>query len=111
MAICLGSLLQEKIVTELGASFRHYEAIRKPFRTIAARSCSLLAIMKRWTTAERGSVQHKMYMTDLEHSRTRFWAAFIVFPVPAYRPCQAWVCSITQRFSSGVKPRVPAGRA
>jgi hypothetical protein len=26
-----------------------------------------------------------------------------------YRPCQAFVRSITQRFSSGVKPFVPAG--
>jgi hypothetical protein len=36
------------------------EAIRKPFRTVAARSCSLLAVMKRRATAWRDSIQHKM---------------------------------------------------
>jgi hypothetical protein len=30
--------------------------------------------------------------------------------VRRYRPCQAFVRSITQRFSSGVKPFVPSGR-
>ncbi len=39
--------------------------------------------MKRRATAGRESVQHKMDMTDLDHSRTRFCAAFIVLAVPA----------------------------
>src|SRR6266545_7931574 len=39
--------------------------------------------MKRRATAGRESVQHKMDMTDLDHSSTRFCAAFIVLAVPA----------------------------
>ena len=87
------------------------EAIRKPFHTVAARSRSLFAVMKRRATAGRGSVQHKMYMTDLDHCSTRFCTAFIVFTVPSIptmpgigafnhptfrqrceAPCARWTC-------------------
>src|SRR5438874_10628624 len=59
------------------------EAVRKPFRTVAARSSSILAVMKRRATAGRESVQHKMYITGLDHSSTRFYTALIVLAVPA----------------------------
>ena len=39
--------------------------------------------MKRRATAGRKSVQHKMYMTDLDHRRTGFYTALIVLAVPA----------------------------
>src|SRR5712691_4822137 len=39
--------------------------------------------MKRRTTAGRDSIQHKMYMTDLNHSSTGFYTAFLVLAVPA----------------------------
>src|SRR6266852_5944727 len=61
---------------------RNSEAIRKPFRTVTTGSCSLLAVMKRRATAGRESIQHKMDITDLYHSSTRFCAALIVLPVP-----------------------------
>src|SRR5215471_722472 len=38
------------------------EAIRKPFHTVASRSGSLRAVMKRRAIIGRESVQHKMYM-------------------------------------------------
>src|ERR1700704_6381652 len=59
------------------------EAIRKPFRTVTARSRSLLAVMKRRATAGREPVKHKIYITDLYHISTRLCTAFIVFTVPA----------------------------
>ena len=59
------------------------EAIRKPFRTVAARSSSLLAVMKHRATAGSKSVQHKMDMTDLDHRRTGFYTALIVLTVPS----------------------------
>src|SRR6266852_1314940 len=62
---------------------RNSEAIRKPFRTVTAGSCSLLAVMKRRATAGRESIQHKMDITDLYHSSTRFCAALIVLTVPS----------------------------
>src|SRR5712692_7516610 len=46
-------------------------------------SRSLLAVMKRRATAGRDSMQHKMYITDFDHSSTRFYTAFIVLTVPA----------------------------
>jgi hypothetical protein len=49
----------------------HLEAIRKLFHSIAARSCSILAVMKRRATARSESIQHKMDMTDLDHGSTR----------------------------------------
>ena len=39
--------------------------------------------MKRRATAGRKSVQHKMYMTALDHRRTGFYTALIVLAVPA----------------------------
>src|SRR5712691_5598919 len=68
------------------------EAIRKLFRSIAARSCSILAVMKHRATARSESIQHKMSMTDLDHSRTGFYTVLIVLPVsstptmPGVRP-------------------------
>src|SRR5438876_2039988 len=68
------------------------EAIRKLFRSIAARSCSILAVMKHRATARSKSVQHKMYMTDLDHSSTGFHSVLIVLTVsstptmPGVRP-------------------------
>src|SRR5262249_58718811 len=62
---------------------RDLEAIRKPFHTVASRSGSLLAVMKYRVTAGRESIQHKMYMTDLEHSSTGFYTAFIILAVSA----------------------------
>jgi N-terminal domain of reverse transcriptase len=59
------------------------EAVQKPFHTVASRLSSLLAVMKRRTTTGRKSVQHQMYMTDLDHCRTRFCTAFIILAVPA----------------------------
>src|SRR6266446_8802016 len=59
------------------------EAIRKPFRTVAARSRSLLAVMKCRATTGRDSIHHKMYITDLDHSSTGFYTAFVVLTVPA----------------------------
>ena len=59
------------------------EAIRKPSRTVTARSRSLLAVMKRRATAGREPVQHKMDITDLYHSSTRSCTAFIVLTVPS----------------------------
>ena len=50
---------------------------------VPLRSSRLLAVMKRRTTTGRESVQHKMYMTDLDHSSTRFCTAFIILAVPA----------------------------
>jgi class 3 adenylate cyclase len=68
----------------IGRQFAYdLEAVRKPFRTVAARSSSILAVMKRRATAGRKSVQHKMYMTDLDHRSTGFYTALIVLAVPA----------------------------
>src|SRR5262245_49081647 len=39
--------------------------------------------MKLGATAGSESVEHKMYITDLDHSSTRFYAALIVLAVPA----------------------------
>src|SRR6266571_1553225 len=39
--------------------------------------------MKRRAIAGRASVQHKMYITDLDHSSTRFYSTLIVLAVPA----------------------------
>ncbi len=55
----------------------------QPFRTVAARSRSILAVMKRRAIAGRASVQHKMYITDLDHSSARFYSTLIVLAVPA----------------------------
>jgi hypothetical protein len=49
------------------------EALRKLFRSIAARLCCILTGMKDKATTRSESVQHKMYMTDLAHSSTRFY--------------------------------------
>src|SRR6266566_2334098 len=62
---------------------RMSEAIRKLFCTAATRSSSILAVMKLGATAGGESVQHKMYMTDLDHSSTGFYTALIVLAVPA----------------------------
>ena len=45
------------------------EAIRKLFSDVVPISSSILAVMKCMTTAWSKSVQHKMNMTDLHHSR------------------------------------------
>src|SRR5215471_18651077 len=58
------------------------EAIRKPFRTVAARSSSILTVMKRRVIAGTEPVEHKVYVTDLNHSRTGFCTALIVLAVP-----------------------------
>src|SRR5713226_6638036 len=58
------------------------EAIRKPFCTAATRSSSILAVMKLGATAGSESVEHKMYITDLDHSSTGFYTALIVLAVP-----------------------------
>src|SRR6516164_9710841 len=71
---------------------KHSEAIRKLIRSIAARSCSILAVMKHRATARSESIQHKMYMTDLDHSSTGFYTVLIVLTVsstptmPGVRP-------------------------
>src|SRR5215510_14428391 len=68
------------------------EAIRKRLRSTATSSCSILAVMKHRVTARSESVQHKMYMTDLDHSRTGFYRVLIVLTVsstpamPGVRP-------------------------
>ena len=59
------------------------EAIRKSFRTVAARSSSILTVMKRRAIAGIEPIEHKVYMTDLDHSRTGFYTALIVLAVPA----------------------------
>src|SRR5262245_27451250 len=58
------------------------EAIRKPFRTVAARSSSILTVMKRRAIAGTESVEHKVYVTDLDHSSTGCCTALIVLAVP-----------------------------
>ena len=68
------------------------EAIRKLFRSIAARSRNVLAVMKRRATTRSEAVQHKMYMTDVDHGRTGFYRVLIVLTVfstptmPSVRP-------------------------
>src|SRR6516165_10727572 len=68
------------------------EAIRKRLRSIAASSCSIPAVMKHRATTRSESVQHKMYMTNLDHSRTGFYSVLIVLTVsstpamPGVRP-------------------------
>src|SRR5437870_9835915 len=61
---------------------KHLEAIRKLFCTAATRSSSILAVMKLGATAGGESVEHKMYMTDLDHSSTGCYTALIVLAVP-----------------------------
>src|SRR2546425_12392671 len=39
--------------------------------------------MKCRATTGRDSIHHKMYMTDLDHSSTGFYTAFVVLTVPA----------------------------
>src|SRR5437899_4137835 len=60
----------------------HSEAIRKLFCTAATRSSSILAVMKIGATAGGESVEHKMSMTDLDHSSTGCYTALIVLAVP-----------------------------
>ena len=43
------------------------EAIRKPLRTVAARSRSILAVMKRRAIAGTEPVEHKMYTVSYTH--------------------------------------------
>src|SRR5436190_10787871 len=59
------------------------EAIRKRLHSIAASSCSILAVMKHRATARSEAVQHKMYMTDLDHSSTGLYTVLIVLTVPS----------------------------
>src|SRR6266849_1079587 len=82
MNVMRHSLLLGAVKTRLSVTSIS-EAIRKPFRTAATRSSSLLAVMKCGATAGREPAQHKMYMTDLEHSSTGFDTALIVLAVPA----------------------------
>jgi hypothetical protein len=87
------------------------EAIRKLFRSIAARSRSILAVMKHRAAARNESVQHKMYMTELDHGSTGFYTALLVLTVPSILPTPG-VCLLNHpAFSRGVQPFVPAGRA
>src|SRR5215475_4030869 len=62
------------------------EVIRKPVHTVASRSRSRRAVMKRRAIRGRESVQHKMDMTDLNHGSTGFCRALIVLAVPAISP-------------------------
>src|SRR5262249_47952403 len=68
------------------------EAIRKRLRSTATSSCSILAVMKHRVTTRSESVQHQMYMTDLDHSRTGCYSVLIVLTVsstpamPGVRP-------------------------
>src|SRR4030095_11475925 len=68
------------------------QAIRKLFRSIATSSCSILAVMKHRAIARSESVQHKIYMTDLDHSSTGFYRVLIILTVsstptmPGVRP-------------------------
>src|SRR6266545_503521 len=73
---------------ELSAEFGY-----TTFRTVAARSSSILAVMKRRATAGRESVQHKMSMTDFDHNSTGFYTALIVLAVPAI-PAMPGVCPL-----------------
>src|SRR5215831_17011125 len=59
------------------------EAIRKPVHTVASRSRSRRTVMQRRAIRGRESVQHKMYMTDLDHGSTGFCRALVVLAVPA----------------------------
>src|SRR5262252_2604424 len=60
----------------------HSEAIRKPLRTVTVRSSSILTVMKRRVIAGTEPVEHKVYATNLDHSRTGFGTALIVLAVP-----------------------------
>jgi hypothetical protein len=62
------------------------EAIREPRSNVVPLSSSLLAVMKGRTIAWSEPVQHKMHMTNLDHSRTGFDAAFIVLTVAPIPP-------------------------
>src|SRR5437867_6734284 len=57
------------------------EAIRKPCRRGAAISSSLLAVMKLWATTRSEPIQHKVNITDLNHSSTGFYASLIVLTI------------------------------
>src|SRR5207245_3603972 len=59
--------------------------------TVASRSSSLLAVMKRRATIGYEPVQHKMYMTDVDHGSTGFYTALIVLAVPTI-PARPGVC-------------------
>src|SRR2546425_6505013 len=63
-------------------AYTFLEAIRKLFCTAATRSSSILAVMKLGATAGGESGEHKMYMTDLDHSSTGCYTALIVLAVP-----------------------------
>ena len=69
------------------------EAIRKPFRLVAERSRRILAVMKCRAITGGEPVQHKMYVTDLSHSRTGFYTTLIVLTVPAI-PTMPGVCPL-----------------
>jgi hypothetical protein len=68
------------------------EAIRKLFRSTATRLSSILAVMKHRTITMSGLVQHKMDVTDLEHSRPGYSTTLIVLTLlststmPGVRP-------------------------
>ncbi len=61
----------------------YLEAIRKLFSNVVPISSSILAVMKYMATAWSKSVQHKMNITDLDYSRTGFYASLIVLAVPS----------------------------
>ena len=56
-------------------------------------------------------IKHKMNITDLDHRHTRFYTALIVLTVAPIPPIPCVSSLRFQRFSSGVKPLMPSGRA
>src|SRR5215831_9860302 len=60
--------------------------MRKPTSNVVPLSSRFLAVMKGRTIAWSEPIQHKVNMTDLEHSRTRFDTALIVLNVASIPP-------------------------
>ena len=56
------------------------------FSHCCRRSRSILAVMKRRAIVGTEPVEHKMYVTDLDHSSTGLYTALIVLAVPAAPP-------------------------
>ena len=69
------------------------EAIRKPTSNVVPISSRILAVMKGRTSAWREPIKHKLHITDLDHSRTRFDTTLIVLTVTPIPPIPR-VCAL-----------------
>jgi len=64
----------------------HLEAIRKPSSNVVPISSSIPAVMKGRTIAWDEPIKHKINITDLDHSCTRFDTALIVLTIAPIPP-------------------------